>query len=416
MTVTGADNPFLAFRHHLDLYAHALECGLDDAGYRELVTEADDRLAAVAGTGFRVTPLVELTLDAGRRLATPPPQPVVAKVETGSVGGSHKARHLFGLLLRLLIDQRAQPDLASRPLAIASCGNAALGAALVARSAERELRVFVPTDADPAVLAELERLDARTSTCARRPGGPDGDPCIHALDESLTEGALPFTVQGTRVAAVIDGGRTLGLELAAQLRRRRLTAGRLFIQIGGGALATAVMDGLVRAELDRVPALHPVQAAAAHPYVAAARLAEPILSGIGPRPGVDAATVRAEVLAALDAAEAPLMVPWPETPRSVASGILDDVTYDWRTVLAHQVATGGRAITVEETTFVEAARLGSQLDPPPDETGAAGLAGLLTVLDEGDAPDADPDTLSDADADPDAVDVVLLTGVRRSDG
>lgn len=404
VTVTTADNPFLVFRRQLDLYDHALASGLDDAGYQRLVAEADERLAAVAGTGFRVTPLVDVVLPARYRPPAGSNAPVVAKVETASVGGSHKARHLFGLLVRQLIDQRADPALADRPLAIASCGNAALGAALVARSAERQLEVFVPTDADPAVLAELERLDARISTCSRRPDAPDGDPCIHALDESLSAGSLPFTVQGTRVAAVIDGGRTLGLELATQLRQRQLSAGRLFVQIGGGALATAVMDGLVRAEPERVPALHPVQAAAAHPYVAAVQRALPLLKGIGPRPGVDATAIRAEVLATLDAANEPLMVPWPEPPQSVASGILDDVTYDWRTVLAHQVATGGRAVTVDEAMFVEAAAVAAQVEPAPDETGAAGLAGLLTALADGEASEPEPGQ----------VDVVLLTGVRRS--
>ncbi len=401
--MTTAGNPFIAFRHELDLYNHARGRGVDDGAYQKLVVEADERLAAVAGTGFRMTPLVEM--DLGRRQAST--GPVVAKVETGSVGGSHKARHLFGLLLRLLIDQRTDPDLAARSLAIASCGNAALGAALVARSADRRLDVFVPTDADPAVLAELDRLGARTTTCVRRPDGPDGDPCIHALDESLADGSLPFTVQGSRVATVIDGGRTLGLELAAQLEERDLTPARLFVQIGGGALATAVMDGLVRGKPRRIPALHPVQAAAAHPYVAAYRRAKPLLVAAGVGAERSPEEVRARVRAALDSAEEPLMIPWPETPRSVASGILDDVTYDWRTVLAHQVATGGRPVIVEEDTFVEAAALAAgQVDPPPDETGAAGLAGLLTVLDAGQVLEREDDV----------VDVVLLTGVRRGEG
>ena len=76
-----------------------------------------------------------------------------------------------------------------------------------------------------------------------------------------------------------------------------------------------------------------------------------------------------------------LMTPWPDPPHSVASGILDDVTYDWLTLAAHQSTTGGWPILVEESTFTTAAALaGEQVSPPlppPDETGAAGLAGLI---------------------------------------
>ncbi|MEL7156876.1 MAG: pyridoxal-phosphate dependent enzyme [Actinomycetota bacterium] len=422
MTASPASNPFIVHRRRLDVYAHARATGLDDEAYCQLVAEADRRLAGTAGIGFRSTPLVDLDL------APEPGQPgidgeagaVVAKIETGSVGGSHKARHLFGLLLRLLIDDQAGPArsgggrLGDPPLAIASCGNAALGAALVAASAERTLRVFVPTDADPSVLAELERLGAAVTVCARSAGDPPGDPCVVALDDAVERGAAPFTVQGSRVPEVIDGARTLGLELAAQLEERGVAPARLFVQIGGGALATAVMDGLARARPGAAPPrLHPVQADAAHPYLACWRRARSRLldeAGIAD-PGTEAA--RAELLArsfepdrlrAVLAAAPDLMVPWPEAPRSLATGILDDVTYDWPTVMVHQVRSGGWPLTVSEAMLARAARLAArQVAPPPDETGAAGLAGLLTMAAECGAGTA-----------PGEVNVVLLTGVRRS--
>ena len=53
--------------------------------------------------------------------------------------------------------RRAVERPARAPLAIASCGNAALAAAVVARAADRRLRVFIPPDADPAVVARLRR-------------------------------------------------------------------------------------------------------------------------------------------------------------------------------------------------------------------------------------------------------------------
>ena len=389
-------NPFIAHRHHLDAHRRALASGLDDDAYCELVAGADERVAAVDGRGFHTTPVVEL------RGAPAGAEPVIAKVETANVGGSHKARHLFGLLIDLLVDERrhvagARSNGTARPtLAIASCGNAALGAAVVARAADRALRVFVPTDADPAIVARLDALDADVQHCERR-AEEQGDPCVARLHEAIAEGARPFTVQGPVCPRVIDGGRTLGLELAAQLDERSIDPAAIYIQIGGGALATATMDGLRRAWPDRaLPRLHPVQAEAAHPYVAAwRRVADRALAELG-IDHADTDADRAAQLAAhrdktdledLPAASDDAMVPWPTTPVSVASGILDDITYDWRTVLRHQLDTGGYPILVAEDTFLEAMELarnqaagadGAGVDPPPDETGAAGLAGLLT--------------------------------------
>ena len=53
----------------------------------------------------------------------------------------------------------------SRELAIASCGNAALAAAVIARASNRPLRVFVPTWADDSVIARLRELDAQIEVC-----------------------------------------------------------------------------------------------------------------------------------------------------------------------------------------------------------------------------------------------------------
>ena len=381
----SAANPFIAYRQHLDVYAVALHRGLSDEAYVSLVAEADEKVAAVDGTGFLTTPMVELALAGDLAGAGQ----VLAKVETGSVAGSHKARHLFGLLLHFLIDEatlkRGRGPQAD--LAIASCGNAALGAAVVAKAAQRPLRVFVPSSADPVILERLDELGATVTLCDRDPSTV-GDPTVAALDDAVAGGAQPFTVQGSRCPEVIDGGRTLGLELADQLDEGGVEAASIYIQVGGGALATAVMDGLARAWPDRsLPRLHPVQAEAAHPYVAGWRRIAEMLFRDRDLTDPSHDWHRARILAnRLDfsgitnilAAHAKLMTPWPDDPTSVASGILDDVTYDWPTLMAHQLATGGWPILVTETTFTEAMELvANEVSPPPDETGAAGLAGLI---------------------------------------
>ncbi|NIR37703.1 MAG: hypothetical protein GWN79_06755, partial [Actinobacteria bacterium] len=78
------------------------------------------------------------------------------------------------------------------PLAIASCGNAALAAAVVARAEQRDLRVFIPTWADEAVVEDLERLDARIEVCERREG-ESGDPTYLRFLEAVDDGATPFS-------------------------------------------------------------------------------------------------------------------------------------------------------------------------------------------------------------------------------
>ena len=370
-------NPFVTYRQQLDVYQQAVAAGVSDADYVALVEETDRSIREVDGVGFEETPVQPLVIDG---------QPLTVKVETAAVGGSHKARHLFGLMIGLMLEERMHPNHHVGELAIASCGNAALGAAVVARSVHRPLRVFVPTDANEFVLQRLGSLGATIEVCERH-DGQIGDPCIARLHESLATGATPFTVQGTVAPGSIDGGRTLGLELADQLRSANIEATDIYIQIGGGALATATMDGLLRGGYP-LPRLHPVQARAAHPYVAAwNRLA-----------GAVKGPLSRDAAAALVAEHSEAMQPWPEPPVSVAHGILDDVTYDWQTVAVHQICTGGYPILVDEAQLTAAAAaLEDLVSPPPDETGAAGVAGWM----------------ADRRRSPDAVCVSLVTGARR---
>lgn len=95
------------------------------------------------------------------------------------------------------------------------------------------------------------------------------------------------------------------------------------------------------------------------------------------------------------------MWPWEAEPKSVATGILDDETYDWRAVVEGMLLTGGRPLVVSEDLLMEAnslavAATGIAVDP----TGSSGLAGLLDLRRSGGAGPGDRS-------------VVLFTGVRR---
>jgi threonine synthase len=349
-------NPFVRFRR----LSWSWSCGLPDGEYLELVRHFDAAVECVDGRGFRVTPLLER-------------DGLYIKDETGNVGGSHKGRHLMGIALQLEVAARlGQPTEA--PLCIASCGNAALAAAVVARAFERRLRVFVPESAEAGVLARLRDLGAEVHICPRRPGVA-GDPSYLAFREAVAGGAVPFSCQGGDNGLTLDGGRTLGYELAQQLHARGVTLDRLFIQVGGGALASSTIDALREAValgwLPRLPRIFAVQTRGGFPL---RRAWERLLALAG---------TADEKLSHAARHRSAFMWPWESEPRSIAHGILDDETYDWLAICRGMLETGGEPLVVDEPLLEEANRRGRAFGIDVDPTGSAGLAGALSLPPQG---------------------------------
>jgi threonine synthase len=288
----------------------------------------------------------------------------------------------MGVMIHLLVAEQA--GLAStedRELAIASCGNAALAAAVVARAAGRRIRVFVPTWADPAILARLRELEATTQTCDRVEGVP-GDPTYHALRRAVAEGAIPFTCQGPDNGLTIEGGQTLGYELVSQLARDGSSLDRLVIQVGGGALASACVRAFEDAALleapEHPPRFHAVQTLGLHPLERAHRR---VRQHVGHDPTPERIV---EAMAWARSRRSQVMWPWEEGSKSVADGIVDDETYDWAAVVAGMLATDGGPVLVSEERLREAndlARSATGIDV--SHTGSAGLAGLIELASAG---------------------------------
>ncbi len=419
-------NPFLLYRTLMHSYHVATARGLPDGAYRDLVDELDAAVAEVDGHGFRATPFSR-SPELSDALGFDRDGGVWVKDETGNVSGSHKGRHLMGVLIHLAVMERSGllDPARRRELAIASCGNAALAAAVVARACDWPLTVFVPLDAEASVVRQLHDLGAKVIACPREPGTP-GDPAYLALRRELDRGALPFTTQGPENGLAIEGGLTLGYELVTDLTSQppdplvgqppsdhlitshhlvgqtpdhlvsqtpdhlvgQPPLHHLIIQVGGGALASSVLQALREAAdlgvLDRLPRVHAVQTTGAYPLAQAYRRVAALLPD-DPAPD----TIRTTVVEAARHRSA-FMQPWPEQPVSVAAGILDDETYDWRAVVEGMLLTGGQPLVVSEETLIHAnqeavARTGIPVDP----TGSSGLAGLLEMRRSGQVGDHD---------------------------
>jgi threonine synthase len=289
------------------------------------------------------------------------------KDETINVAGSHKARHLMGVMLYLRVLAAARlpagEGLLRRRLAIASCGNAALAAAVIARAADWPIDVFIPPDASDSVVWRLKDLGAAIEIC-RRHGDESGDPCVRAFRRAVQKGAIPFGVQGPDNGLAIEGGRTLAFEMAEAWRAAGVFPVAVHVQVGGGALASAIAQGLsiavAQGLLPRRPRLMAVQTAGCAPLARAWRK----LSGVALP---EAARHRTR-----------FMWPWEETPVSIAHGILDDETYDWWEVTKGLRETQGDAIVVDEDTLARAHSIAhAHTKISVSVTGSAGLAGLL---------------------------------------
>ena len=361
-------NPFVAFQRYLAWDSFAAANGMTDEARIATLRKVDADVAAFAGVGMHETPFARadelsdalgFTTDGG----------VWVKDETGQVGGSHKARHLMTILLHVLTAESLGiapwKGVAERPpLAIASCGNAAFAASVLARAVDWPLHVFVPPHADPAVLSGLRDLRAEIVECPRREGDPAGDPCMHRFREAVAGGAIPFTVQGTENAWCLDGGRTIGWEMARQFEENVVgpPLDRLYVQVGAGTFAACVAVGIRMGSA--MPKLHAVQTESCAPL----RRAWENAAGLG-----------GPTVAASHWSEC--MWPWEHVGGSAADGILDDETYDWIPVM-RAMDRGGSPIVVSESLVDEANKLARKTTAiNVSHTGTAGLAGLMAAMD-----------------------------------
>jgi len=381
----GDANPYIAFQRYLAWDAFAATLGLDFVARTKIIRDLDESVAKIAGVGFRTTPFArnDALSDA---LGFNKLGGVWIKDETHNVAGSQKARHLFTELLHLvtveLVGRAPWKSPTQRPaLAIASCGNAAIAASTLARAVGWPIQVFVPEHADAATLKILNSVDANIVRCPRVATDPAGDPCVFRFREAIEQGCIPFGVQGPENAWCLDGGRTIGFEMAVVAEELSGSLiSRMFVQAGGGAFVACAASGFFAGATK--PRVHAVQTQGCAPLSRAFEIA----SATG---GARNAGSR----------WSQCMWPWETMPVSLADGILDDETYDWIGACNAMADSGGYPIVASEQLIHESYALAhrvTNIDVSP--TGSSGLAGLLAIRHEV--------------ADDERV-IVIFSGVRR---
>ncbi len=397
--IHGETNPYLRFREFFFSYHAAKYLDVD---YNQTVLEIDSRFKKLFGKGLSVTPLTKY--QPSSRLSGS----LWVKDETDQLTGSHKIRHVVGSLIYQAIHKNTIKD---KKLSIYSCGNAALAAAAAAKAGGRAIEVFLPDHVHPLIEKSLASLGASTVICPRR-AGETGDPSYNAFKTSLTRGSLPFSCSGPDNWSNIEGGQTLFLEITSQLQSRNMPD-NVFIQVGGGALASSGIQSLKEmlfcGQIDRLPRIFAIQTESCFPLARAyfaiyRQIAQQFnhricLRSTSPsdilqytQEHVDEITaVTSEIAVVFDHStvqailtnslkQPSLAKPWPSIPRSIAHGILDDVTYDWYAVIRGLLETGGWPVLVSETDLKEANQFARHLTGlPVDHTGSSGLAGLLKL-------------------------------------
>ena len=254
-------NPFVAlpargWRGHAFAAANGMTVDAAAALVRDARRRASPR---VDGTGFRVTPFARADALSRRARLRRRRRRVGQGRDRPTSAAATRPATCSRILLHLLAAERLGLAPCGRerpPLAIASCGNAALAAATLAAAVGWPLDVFVPPAADPSVLARLDALGRRrSSSCPRRADDPPGDPCVHRFREAVDAGAVPFSVQGPENALCLDGGRTIGWEMAERPRPLRSTGFRA----GRRRSARHVRRRRAAADAGVHPRLHAVQ-------------------------------------------------------------------------------------------------------------------------------------------------------------
>ena len=417
----GSQNPFIAYKNIFFSYYLSKYLKVD---FNNVIDEINNNLKSINGFGFSETPLLQpYKLQDFCKLVTDDDIDIHIKNETGNVSGSHKSRHLMGNIIYFDVLYRGKIFKDKPKLAIYSCGNAAMAAAIVAKAANYELNTYIPPNVNKNVFDYLNSFDANVITCPRQPN-QDGDPCYIKFQEAITNNtAIPFSCSGIDNWSNIEGGQTLCLEYISQLLKRNITLDGIVIQIGGGALASSAIktlnDLFELKIINKIPKIYAVQTRGGFPLIRAYYLIIKKISNLynlkcsltydkkanyreQNKNILDYMTTYVEEIKNIanfckehynshviknilneilqDDKVNNYMWSWEDEPKSIAHGILDDITYDWIAIIHGMLKTGGLPIIIDEDDIINTNIKAKKVtNIKVDYTGSSGLSGLIKL-------------------------------------
>jgi len=249
--------PYSIFCDFFFLFHLAEQLNVD---YKAIISDIDNGLRQIGEPPFKQTPIHIQENN------------IFIKDKTANVIGSHKARHLMGNILYLEILVRSGTIREKPKLAVYSCGNAAMGAAAVAKAAGYNIDVFIPPNVSSKITDTLKRYGASIVICPRD-DGEIGDPCYNLFQKALLIDSVPFSCSGPDNWSNIKGGQTLCLEFMTQLLEMNITPESIVIQVGGGALASSAIKSLEElydfGYIKKIPSVYTVQTEGSFPLTRA---------------------------------------------------------------------------------------------------------------------------------------------------
>jgi threonine synthase len=247
-------------------------------------------------------------------------------------------------------------ELKKRDVAIASSGNAAASLAAYSAGAGMKCHAFVPPDASAGKIAQLLLYGASITRCAQVKMGEDAT--VQAMLAAVDRfGFYPCPSFGPFNPYQVEGPKTIVYELYEQRDWEGLDA--ILVPTGSGCLLTGIWKGLrdLR-ELDLIRA---------YPRIMA----------------VQPAGNKALVRAIQEGASFDKIIP-EAYPASVAAGLLDPYPWDGDAAMTGVRKTRGAGVSVSDRDILQSVRqLAAYEGIFAEPSGAAGLAGLETLLSEG---------------------------------
>ena len=247
-------------------------------------------------------------------------------------------------------------ELGKKDVAIASSGNAAASLAAYSAAAGIRCHAFVPDDAAIGKIAQLMLYGAAILRCRQEKEGEDAT--VQAMLEAVEEsGYYPCPSFGPFNPYQVEGPKTISFELHEQHEWAEIDW--IFVPTGSGCLLTGVWKGLQ--DLRGVGLVR----------------SYPRLVSVQPK-GNQALTKAINMHLRFDQ-----IVP-EAYPKSVASGLLDPFPWDGDSALTGVEKTRGAGVSVDDPAIVQAVKdLAACEGVFAEPSGAAGVAGLTKLLEEG---------------------------------